>query len=93
MPHTPDAAPAGRQPAGRYEIVVAAFRTPTRAADVASGLAAQGLPAVVRATPAANWHHVIVGPYTTMEDVGAAQQMLLREGFSEMRVLPVVSKP
>jgi general secretion pathway protein A len=70
-----------------YEIVVAAFRTPKRAADVAAEIRGTGLPATARADASGSWHQVIVGPYASMEAVQSAQKTLAIGGFRETRVV------
>ena len=76
----------------RYDIVVAAFRTSKRAIEVATDIAAKGLPVTTRADSTGNWYQVIVGPYSSVNEAEAAQRRLAREGFPDARVSPNVGE-
>jgi general secretion pathway protein A len=76
----------------RYDIVVAAFRTSKRAIEVATDIAAKGLPVTTRADSTGNWYQVIVGPYSSANDAESAQRRLAREGFPDARVSPNVGE-
>jgi general secretion pathway protein A len=71
-----------------YTIAVAAFRTSKRASDVASDIAAKGLPVTTRTDSSGNWYQVVVGPYASASEAEAAQRTLAREGFADTRVSP-----
>ena len=79
-------APNGVRKSDSYDISVAAFRTSKRAIDVASDIAAKGLPVTTRADPSGKWYQVVVGPYASAEEAEAAQRALAREGFADTRV-------
>ena len=72
----------------RYDIVLAAFRTSKRAIEVATDVAAKGLPVTTRADSTGNWYQVIVGPYSTASEAEAAKRRLAGEGFADARVFP-----
>jgi general secretion pathway protein A len=76
----------------RYDILVAAFRTSKRAIEVATDIAAKGLPVTTRADSTGNWYQVIVGPYSTASEAEAAQRRLSREGFPDARVSPNIGE-
>ena len=58
-----------------FTIVVASFRTSTRAAAVAAEVAALGLPASTRSA-SGGWQQVVVGPYASRNEATEAQQRL-----------------
>lgn len=70
-----------------FEIVVASFRTASRATDVAANVAALGQP--VRQRSAAGWQQVLAGPYKSAAQARDAQQLLQRAGFAGTQVVPV----
>jgi general secretion pathway protein A len=76
----------------RYDIVVAAFRTSKRAIEVATDIAAKGLPVTTRADSTGIWYQVIVGPYSTASEAAAAQRRLSGEGFPDARVSPNIGE-
>jgi general secretion pathway protein A len=91
----PPGAAAGSAPAdasGGYRIAVAAFRTSKRAIDVASDIAAKGLPVSTRADATGEWYQVVVGPFASQEAAANAQRTLAREGFADTRISPSVSE-
>jgi general secretion pathway protein A len=75
-----------------YNIAVAAFRTSKRANDVASDIAAKGLPVTMRTDASGGWYQVVVGPYTSASEAEAAQRTLAREGFADTRVSPSITE-
>jgi general secretion pathway protein A len=81
-----DSTPLSGQKGDRYDIAVAAFRTPKRAFDVAAEIAAKGLPVSTRADSTGTWYQVMVGPYSSAGEAEAAQRTLAREGFADTRV-------
>jgi type II secretory pathway predicted ATPase ExeA/cell division protein FtsN len=83
---TPAAAPA-TPAAERFEIVVASFRTDTRATAVSTEIAALGLP--VRRRVADTWQQVIVGPFKSRQEADDAQQRLQRAGMGGAQIIPV----
>ena len=70
-----------------FEIVVASFRTASRATDVATRVAALGQP--VRQRLAGGWQQVLAGPYGSAVQARDAQQVLERAGFTGTQVAPV----
>jgi general secretion pathway protein A len=70
-----------------YEIVVAAFRTAKRAADVAAEVKEKGLPASDQTDASGSWHQVVVGPYPSKEAAQSAQKTLAIGGFRDTRVV------
>jgi general secretion pathway protein A len=74
-----------------YNIAVAAFRTSKRASDVASDIAAKGLPVTTRTDATGTWYQVVVGPYSSASEAEAAQRTLAREGFADTRVSPSIA--
>jgi general secretion pathway protein A len=71
-----------------YRIAVAAFRTSRRALDVATDLAAKGLPVTTHSDSTGQWYQVVVGPFPTAEAAANAQRVLAREGFPDLRITP-----
>jgi len=75
-----------------YNIAVAAFRTSKRASDVASDIAAKGLPVTTRTDSTGGWYQVVVGPYSSASEAEAAQRTLAREGYADTRVSPSITE-
>lgn len=71
---------------GSYRIAVAAFRTSRRAIDVATEIAAKGLPVATHADSTGQWYQVVVGPFATADAAANAQRVLAREGFPDLKV-------
>jgi len=86
-PPTTPAAPPATPAAERFEIVVASFRTDTRATAVSTEIAALGLP--VRRRVADTWQQVIVGPFKSRQEADDAQQRLQRAGMGGAQIIPV----
>jgi type II secretory pathway predicted ATPase ExeA/cell division septation protein DedD len=82
-PVAPPAAPPA--PGERFEIVVASFRTDSRAAVVAQEVAALGMAYRTR-TVADGWHQVLAGPYSTRAEAEAAQQRLAAAGLGGTQI-------
>ena len=82
MPSTA-AAPAD---VGRFDIVVASFRTDARATSVMSEVAGLGLP--IRRRLSNGWHQVLSGPFASRPDAEDAQQQLHRAGLSGTQIVP-----
>jgi cell division septation protein DedD len=80
----PASAPA--EAAGSFEIVVASFRTVTRASGVAAELTALGQR--VRQRTADGWEQVLVGPFPTREAAVAAQEQLDHAGYTGTQIVP-----
>jgi general secretion pathway protein A len=78
----------GQAPAdgGPFEIVVASFRTMTRASEVAADLTALGQP--VRQRTSDGWQQVLAGPFATREAATAAQQRLDSAGYTGTQIVP-----
>jgi general secretion pathway protein A len=86
-----NAASAPRPAAGSFQIAVAAFRTESRAQDVAAALTALQVPAAVRTDPAGVWFRVVAGPFATREAAAAAQDTLTRSGYTGTIVSPIAA--
>ena len=87
VPDVPSAAPAAAAAGASgtsFEIVVASFRTETRAASVATQVSAAGLPVQRRAID--GWQQVIAGPFASREEADAAHQRLADAGFGGTHV-------
>ena len=82
----PAPAAASAEAAGSFEIVIASFRTVTRASDVAAELASLGQH--VRQRTADGWEQVLVGPFPTREAAVAAQEQLDRSGYTGTQIVP-----
>ncbi|MES1254590.1 MAG: SPOR domain-containing protein, partial [Acidobacteriota bacterium] len=72
----PPPAPAADE---RAEIIVASFRTESRATAVAAGVSALGLPVRQRASD--GWQQVVAGPFASRAEARDAQQRLDQAGF------------
>ena len=79
-------ASAPAQAAGPYEIVVASFRTMTRASEVAAELTALGQR--VRQRTVEGWEQVLAGPFASREAAVAAQEQLDRAGYTGTQIVP-----
>ncbi len=73
-------------PGSRFEIVVASFRTDSRAATVAAEVTALGLTHRAR-TVGDGWRQVLVGPYSTRAEAEAVQQRLDDAGLSASQIV------
>jgi len=71
---------------GPFEIVVASFRTTTRAAEVAAELTALGQP--VRQRSSDGWQQVLAGPFPTRESAQTAQARLDSAGYTGTQIVP-----
>jgi general secretion pathway protein A len=99
-PASPPAAPApqahkvGSEPPdpNSYRIAVAAFRTSRRAIDVATDIAAKGLPVSTHTDSTGQWYQVVVGPFSTADAAANAQRILAREGFPDLRITAPASE-
>ena len=84
------AAPAAAEQAppstGRFDIVVASFRTELRASSVANEVATLGLP--IRRRQSEGWHQVVSGPFATRVDAEDAQRRLDRAGLTGTKIVP-----
>jgi hypothetical protein len=79
-------ASAAPEASGRFDIVVASFRTDSRATSVAAAVAALGLPTRRRVSD--NYQQVIAGPFASRTDAEAAQQRLNRAGLTGSQIAP-----
>lgn len=79
---TPDAAAPDTTAATpeSYEIVIASFRTETRATEVVDQLTALGQR--VRQRSIGEWHQVVAGPFESRAAAEDAQRQLDRQGFA-----------
>jgi type II secretory pathway predicted ATPase ExeA len=71
---------------GRFDIVVASFRTDSRATAVASAVAALGLPTRRRVSD--GWQQVLSGPFASRTEAEDAQKRLNRSGLTETQIVP-----
>jgi general secretion pathway protein A len=99
LPATPDSPASAEAPAplpptaarpadGRFDIVVASFRTDARATAVAAEIAALGLPIGRRVSD--GWQQVVSGPFASRSEAEEAQQRLQRSGFAGTQIVPAV---
>jgi general secretion pathway protein A len=82
-PPSPVSPPGG---SGRFDIVVASFRTDARASSAADQVAALGLPTARRV--ADGWQQVLSGPFLTRIAAEEAQQRLDRAGLTGTQIVP-----
>ncbi len=88
-PPAPDPAASAVEPpgsGGRFEIVVASFRTDSRTATVAEQVAALGLPYRTR-TVGDGWRQVLAGPFASRAEAEAAQQRLDDAGLGASQIV------
>ena len=78
------AAPAGSP--SSFEIVVASFRTVTRASEVAAELTSLGQP--VRQRSSDGWQQVLAGPFASRIAAEEAQAKLDRAGYTGTQIVP-----
>jgi general secretion pathway protein A len=72
---------------GRFDIVVASFRTDARATSVAAAVAKVGVP--FRRRVSDGWQQVVAGPFVSRADAEAAQQRLNRAGITGTQIVPI----
>jgi cell division protein FtsN len=92
-PPAPAAAETHTAPGGApssFEIVVASFRTTTRASAVAAELVALGQP--VRQRESDGWQQVLAGPFDTRAAAEAAQQKLDLAGYTGTQIVPATAR-
>jgi cell division protein FtsN len=77
--------PAAAAAAGRFEIVVASFRTEGRADAVAKEVAALGVP--IRRRFAGGWEQVLAGPFGSRAQAEAARRQLDDAGFTGTQII------
>jgi general secretion pathway protein A len=80
-------APPATATGERFDIVVASFRTDTRAAAVAAEVAALGLP--MRRRVVDSWQQVVCGPFASRPAAEDAQQRLLRAGLGSTQIIKI----
>ena len=88
---SPTSAAAATATGGRFVIVVASFRTDTRASSVAAEVTALGLP--MRRRVSDGWYQVISGPFASRADAEDAQQRLRRGGLTGTQIVPTERQP
>ena len=71
---------------GSFEIVVASFRTMTRASEVAAELTSLGQP--VRQRSSDGWQQVLAGPFASRIAAEEAQAKLDRAGYTGTQIVP-----
>jgi general secretion pathway protein A len=69
----------------RFDIVVASFRTDSRATSVAAQVAALGLP--VRRRVSDGWRQVVSGPFTSRTNAEDARERLRRGGLAGAQIV------
>ena len=72
---------------GPFEIVVASFKTESRAAIVLAEVSGLGLP--VRQRVSSGWQQVVAGPFASREAAAAAHQRLEQSGHADAKTVPV----
>ena len=82
----PAPAPPSAEAAGSFEIVIASFRTLTRATEVAAELTALGQH--VRQRTIDGWEQVLTGPFPTRDAAVAAQEQLNSAGYTGTQIVP-----
>ena len=82
---TGSAADDGKTTDGRFDIVIASFRTESRAASVAADVSSLGLP--VRRRVAVDWQQVVAGPFASRSEAEQAQRRLERAGLTDTQVV------
>ena len=85
MPASIEPVQAAAEP-GSFEIVVASFRTTTRASEVAAALTAIGQPNRQRSSD--GWQQVLAGPFTSRAAAEEAQAKLDRSGYPGTQIVP-----
>ena len=78
---------------GTFQIAVAAFKTESRARDVATAVTAMQVPASVRLDSTGSWYRVLAGPFGTREGAQAAQASLERAGYDGTQISQIASDP
>ena len=93
QPTAPSAATAPGPPAPtastggqRFEIIVASFKTETRAALVAAEVTALGMP--IRRRVAEGWQQVLTGPFPSRGEAEEARQRLDAAGLTGTQIVP-----
>jgi hypothetical protein len=84
FPWTTADAPPAIATGASFSLTVASAQSANAAADMARRFAAAGTPSFVRT--AASTHHVMVGPYVSLDEVEAEQRQLARAGTAGTRV-------
>jgi cell division protein FtsN len=79
------------QEAASFMVLVASFRSATRASDVADQITGLGLPAFIRSGGSNGWHQVAMGPYASSDEAAAAQAVLERAHFDDSIVVSSVA--
>ena len=77
--------------AGAFQIAVAAFKTESRARDVAMAITGVQVPATVRLDPTGSWYRVLAGPFATRDAAQTAQASLERAGYTGTRISQISS--
>ena len=90
-PSTESTTPPASGPPAAFEIVVASFRTMTRASQVATELEALGQP--VRQRTSDGWEQVLAGPFKTREAAEQAQAKLDQAGYTGTQIVPAATPP
>jgi cell division protein FtsN len=72
---------------GRFDIVVASFKTETRATSVAAQVASLGMS--VRQRVSNGWQQVVAGPFASRAKAEEAHDRLQRAGLGDTHIVAV----
>jgi len=86
VPKPPTGAPSPAAAGVRFDVVVASFRTESRAAAIGASVAALNLP--VRQRVSDGWQQIVVGPFTSRADAESARERLDRAGLTGAQIVP-----
>jgi hypothetical protein len=84
FPWTTEQAPPAIATGASFSLTVASSRSAADASGMARRMAGGGTPAYVRTS--ASTHHVMAGPYVSLDEVEGEQQRLARAGISGTRI-------
>ena len=84
FPWATEQAPPSVATGASFSLTVASSRSAADASGMARRMAGAGTAAYVR--PAASTHHVMVGPYVSLDEVEGEQRRLARAGISGTRI-------
>ena len=84
----PSAARSAAAPAadGRFDVVVASFRTESRASAIGAAVAALHLPVRQRVTD--GWQQVVAGPFASRAEAETARERLDHAGLTGAQIVP-----
>ena len=85
----PPAASSAARPAaadGRFDVLVASFRTESRASAIGAAVKALNLPVRQRVTD--GWQQVVAGPFASRAEAETARERLDRAGLTGAQIVP-----